>query len=90
MKPTYLQDNNAQFVANVSAAPSLIRTIFILPGLKDFKHTVLILDDEAMASKYAAGVDAEKIIVVSLDKHKITNIKTVSTVAELVKLIEEK
>lgn len=90
MKPSYLSEHKTQFVADVSAAPSLIRSMFILPGLKDFKHTVLILNDKAMASEYTAGVDIEKIVVVSLDNNKIINIATAQTIKELVALIEEK
>ncbi len=88
--PTYLSDNNTQFVADVSSAPSLIRSMFILPGLKDFKHTVLIFDDENIAAPYRAGVDVEKIIVVYLDNKTITGIKTINSQDELKKVIEEK
>ena len=87
-KPTYLEDNNVAFVADVSAAPSLIRSMFIMPGLKDFKHTVLILDDKNIAASYTANQDVEKIVVVELADGIITNIKSVSSVNELVKEIE--
>jgi hypothetical protein len=88
--PTYLNDNNTIFVADVSAAPSLIRSMFIMPGLKDFKHTVLILDDKNVAAPYRSGVDVEKIIVVYVDNSNITSIKTISTTDELQKTIEDK
>jgi len=87
-KPTYLEDNNVAFVADVSAAPSLIRSMFIMPGLQDFKHTVLILDDEIVASAYAKNQDIEKIVVVALVDGIIKNIKSISSVEELVKEIE--
>jgi len=88
--PTYLQDNNTQFVADVSAAPSLIRSMFIMPGLKDFKHTVLILDDESVAANYRAGVDVEKIVVAYIEDGKITSIKTLNSANELKETIEAK
>ena len=81
--PTYLADNNAQFVADVSAAPSIIRNMFILPGLKDFKHTVLLLDDKTVAVPYRKDVDVEKIVIVYINNKSITEIKTISTEAEL-------
>jgi len=81
--PTYLADKNAQFVADVSAAPSIIRNMFILPGLKDFKHTVLLLDDKAIAAPYRKNIDIEKIIIVYIENKKITEIKTISTENEL-------
>ena len=88
-KPTYLQEHHVQFVADVSAAPSIIRSLFILPGLKDFKHTVLLLDDKNIAAPYRKGVDTTKIVVVTLLNKKITDIKTISTTKELQKTIED-
>ncbi len=88
--PTYLSDNNTQFIADVSSAPSLIRSMFILPGLKDFKHTVILLDDKDSAAPFKAAVDAERIIVVNLDNKKITKITTITSEGELKNLIEAK
>ena len=87
---TYLADNKTMFVADVSGAPSLIRSMFIMPGLKDFKHTVLVIDDKNVANSYKAGLDSEKIIVVSIQDNIIVNIKSVSTSEELAPLIEVK
>nr|WP_321267940.1 hypothetical protein [uncultured Sulfurimonas sp.] len=88
--PTYLSENYTQFVADVSAAPSLIRTMFILPGLKDFKHTVLLLNDEKLAAPYRASMDTEKIVVVYVDNKEITKIATISSEDELKNIIEAK
>lgn len=86
--PTYLDDNNVVFVADVSSAPSLIRSMFILPGLKDFKHRVLVLDDKELAKAYKENQDVEKIIVVVLKDGIITNVKSVENVIDLAKEIE--
>lgn len=88
-KPTYLQDHHVQFVADVSAAPSIIRSLFILPGLKDFKHTVLLLNDKNIAAPYRKSIDTTKIVVVSLLNKKITDIKTITTTQELKKAVED-
>ncbi|MCF6339578.1 MAG: hypothetical protein L3J10_02345 [Sulfurimonas sp.] len=85
---TYLSDNNTQFIADVSSAPSLIRSLFIMPGLKDFKHTVLLLEDETIASAYKASLSTEKIIVVYVDNKSIIDIKTINTELELKETIE--
>lgn len=85
----YLNNNKAVFVANISSAPSIIRSMFILPGLQDFDHRVLILDNENTADSYKVGVDAFKIVVVSLDNKIITDIKTARTINELRALIEK-
>ena len=85
----YLNNNKAVFVANVSSAPSIIRDMFIIPGLQDFDHRVLVLDDENTAASYKAGVDEFKLVVVSLDNNVITDIKTANTINQLRALIEK-
>lgn len=87
--PSYLTDNKVVFVADVSGAPSLVRSMFILPGLKDFKHTVLVMDDKSVSAAYKAGMESEKIVVVSLENKVITEIQTLSTTAELEATIEK-
>jgi len=87
--PTYLKDHNAQFIADVSAAPSLIRSIFIMPGLKDFKHTVLLLDDKTLAAPYRKDMDVDKIVIVYVLNKEISDIKTITTQEELRKTLED-
>ena len=87
--PTYIEDHNAQFIADVSAAPSLIRSMFIMPGLKDFKHTVLLLDDKAIAAAFRKDMDVEKIVIVYILNKEISKIKTISTEEELKKTLED-
>ena len=87
---TYLSDNNTQFVADVSSAPSIIRSMFILPGLKDFKHTVLLLNEKEVAAPFKSNIDAEKIIVVYIKDMTISQIETISTKEELIATIEAK
>jgi len=84
-EPDYLDKHNTQFIADVSAAPSLIRSMFILPGLKDFKHVVLLLDDENQAAPYRKGVDTEKIVVAYILNGKITEVKEVENSTEALK-----
>ena len=85
---SYLQNNKAIFIADVSSAPSLIRSMFILPGLKDFKHTVLVLDDKSIAAPFRASQDTEKTVVVSLEGNTIISIDSATTPNQLSALIE--
>lgn len=87
---SYLGDNHTQFIADVSGAPSLIKSMFIMPGLKDFKHTVLIFEQKETAAPFKAKQDAEKIIIAYLNNGTISSIKTISTEAELAQVIESK
>jgi hypothetical protein len=84
---SYLEDNKAQFVADISAAPSLVRSMFIMPGLKDFKHTVLIIDDENISASYKLDVNNEKIVVVDVLNKTISDIKYFNSAEELDKYI---
>lgn len=86
---SYLQDNNTQFVADVSAAPSVIRSMFIMPGMRDFNHPILIIDNEVESAAYKTEENSEKIVLVLLDNLTITDIKYLKTVEELQKEIEK-
>ena len=87
-KPTYLQEHNAEFVADVSAAPSLIRSFFILPGLKEFKHRVLLLDKEEIAQDFRVDMKVENIVAVEIKNGIIVAIKDFTTPKELQEEIE--
>ncbi len=87
-KDDYLQSHKAVFVADVSSAPSLIRSMFILPGMKDFKHTILVMDDAAIAAGYKSAMKTESIVMVSLENGKITAIDNVNSVDALAQKIE--
>ncbi len=84
-EPTFLADHNTIFIADVSSAPSLIRSMFIMPGLKDFKHTVLVIDDERVAASYCNKGKEEELMVVIVEDFNIKKISYISTEAELAK-----
>ena len=79
----YLADHNAVFVADVSGAPSLIRSMFIMPGLKEFKHTVLVIEDKNVAASYRIEAHKEAIMIVEINNFVIENISYVSSEEEL-------
>ena len=79
----YLAKHNAVFVADVSGAPSLIRSMFIMPGLKEFKHTVLVIEDKNVAASYRIEAHKEAIMIVEINNFIIENISYVSSEEEL-------
>jgi len=86
-KPSdFLKNNNAVYVADVSAAPSLIRSMFIMPDLKELEFPILIITDEDVSSEYTKGMDKESIVAVLLEDGKITDIKNLSDISALEKL----
>jgi hypothetical protein len=70
----FLKDNNAVYVADVSAAPSLIKKMFILPDLKELKFPILLINDDILSAEYSKGMNKDAIVVVSLDNDKIVKI----------------
>ncbi len=87
---SYLENNKVQYIADISPAPSLIRSMFVIPGLQDLKYPILILDDEKIAAPFRAGIDVEKTIVVSLNNNSIIEIKAINSEDELKKALETK
>lgn len=79
----YLNNHSAVFVADVSSAPSLIRSMFIMPGLKEFKHTVLVIEDKNVAASYRIEAHKEAIMIVEINNFIIENISYVSSEEEL-------
>ena len=83
----YLADHKAIFIADVSGAPSLVRSIFIMPGLKDFKHSVLVIEDKSVAAAYRVDAHKEEIMVLDINNFIIEKISYVSTEAALAKAL---
>jgi len=86
----FLKDNNAVYVADVSAAPSLIKKMFILPDLKKLKFPILLINDDTLSAEYSKGMDKESIIVVSLDNDKIVKVDTLKDAKALETLFTAK
>ncbi len=85
--PGYLAEHQALFIANVSAAPSLIRSMFIIPGLKEFKHTVLVIDDENIAASYRIDAHQDVLMILDVNDYIIENIRYVNSEEELAKAL---
>ncbi len=72
--PQYMAEHHTQFIADMSGAPSLIRSMFIIPGLKEFKHTVLLITDDTVSAAYKPQGRDEQIMILRLDRGKVTGI----------------
>lgn len=85
--PTYLANKNAIFIADISQVPSLIRSLFVEPGLKDLTHRVLLIEDDATSAKYRTEANAESIVVAKLSNGIIQSITLIHTKNELAKAL---
>ena len=83
----YLVKHSAVFIADVSGAPSVIRSMFIMPGLKDFKHTVLVIEDKNAAASYRIEAHKEEIMIVEVNNFVIEKISYISSEEELAKAL---
>jgi hypothetical protein len=79
----FLYVHDMLFVADVSGMPSFIK-FFVLP-IKGYDFPILTLDDESVASKYKDDDKTDKILVISLDKFKITNIQYLKDPKNIIK-----
>ncbi len=86
----YLAQHNALYVADVSAAPSLIKSMFILPDLKELPFEILLINDDTLSAEFSKGIDKESVVVVYLDNGVITKITNAASKEQLEKAISAK
>jgi hypothetical protein len=84
----YLAKHKAVYVADVSAAPGIIKSMFILPDLKELKFPILLINDDTLSAEYSKGVNKESIIIVELNNMKIKAISAAKDEKELESFIE--
>ena len=85
--PTYLDELNAVFIADINKMPSVITTLFALPKLRKYKHTIYL----HYADKFAEYIPAkdEKITVIKIENQKVISIFYITTKNELIKALEK-
>jgi hypothetical protein len=72
----YLKNNNTLYIADLSGAPSIILSWYMMPKFKKYNYSMGIVKDE---NKLISIPKQEgKITVITLDNKKITNIEFLS------------
>jgi len=84
----FMQKRDIKFVADVSPMPSLILEYAALPDLKKHKYPIMLIRDEKIAPNYKNDANSEAIMIVNLDKLKVTNVKFVSNINDFQNEIE--
>lgn len=84
----FMQKRDIQFVADVSPMPSLILEYAALPDLKKNKYPIMLIRDEKIAPNFKNEANSEAIMIVNLDKLKVTNVKFVSNINDFQNEIE--
>lgn len=84
---SYLRDNNAVFIADITSTPAIFRGIFILPKLKKYKHPIYL-----NYSKKLKGIIPNKqnmATILMIENSKIVKISFIATKEELKYEIEK-
>ncbi len=84
----FMQKRDIQFVADVSPMPSLILEYAALPDLKKHKYPIMLIRDEKIAPNFKNEANSEAIMIVNLDKLKVSNVKFVSNINDFQNEIE--
>jgi len=78
----FLTKNEIFYAADVSRMPSIILDYAVLPGIKKLNYPMILLLDEAVADTYKSTENGESIMIVTLDKKKITKVAFVSNIED--------
>ena len=86
--PAYLQDHNALFIADISGMPSLITSMFALPKMQKYKHTIYLNYAERFAKEFPPK--EEQITLLHFNAQNFLSKTTyISKKEELQKAIEQ-
>ena len=71
--PNYLKEQNALYFADVSAAPSFVTSLFMMPKFKDYPFSMGVIRDEDLAAKFP--YQEEKLTIISLKDSVVTAVE---------------
>ena len=83
-KPNYLKESSAVFIANISKMPAIITKMFALPKLKEYKHNILLInneDDDRFSNK------EEKITIYKLENSVVKKVYYINSSKEIEKAL---
>jgi hypothetical protein len=81
----FLEEHHAIVINNISSTPTIITKMFIIPKLRDYKYSILLIYDENNR-KFVKQND--KITTYSLENGVVKDIKFISSTNELSKLLK--
>jgi hypothetical protein len=84
----FLAKRNIVAIGDISGMPTVIVNTFAMPDFRKSNYSILLIYDKAMAAKLKEGQAVDKVIVMSIQNKKITNIEHAATVEELKKLLK--
>jgi len=86
--PGYLRKHRAVLIADISGMPTLIRNMFALPDLRKSAYPMLLIYDREMARRLKEGRVGSRVVVMHLQKGKVTAIGQADSPEKLAALLE--
>ncbi len=84
----FLESKDMLFVADISPMPVAIRNLMAMPDLKKSTFSVLLTFEPTLIQPFMDESKKDKIIIVSLDNKKITNVVYVTNEKEFLEAIK--
>lgn len=84
--PEYVPKRKMAVVSDLSNAPSFVRTLFILPGLKAYAYDMLIIEDEFSPVIFKS--ELEKVSVIVVDSGIQKSVQMAASKEELENIID--
>jgi hypothetical protein len=84
--PSYLDELNAVFIADISDIPSFFIRFVALPKIRKYKYTIYLQYEDEF-SEFIPAKD-KKITIIKIQNQKVKSISYVSTQSELKKALE--
>ena len=70
--PNYLSENNALYLMDATAVPSMVMSMFMMPKFKKYTYSIGLLDNEKDVAYFPKKED--RITVISLENLNVTAI----------------
>ena len=83
----YLEERKAVIVADISGMPTVIQNMFALPDLRKSNYEMLLIYDKEMAKRLKKGQATDKVIVMRLEKGKVTKVEHADTPEALIEIL---
>ena len=82
----YVAEKKIAVISDLSNTPKFVRTLFILPGLKEYDYDMLVIEDEFSPVIFES--DLEKVSVIEVENGIQKSVQKAATEEELEGMIE--
>jgi len=84
--PTYLSKIHAVFIVDIHKMPSIITTLFAMPKMRKYEHTIYVYNDKNLSVFIPPKED--KVTIIKFENNKVKSITYISTKSELQRVLE--